>query len=171
MIVRTPLIVEGVRRAQRRWEKAHKRLAKAHSAAYVDYERRLETWEKRREGESPDAHVERLKTGDIDDHLMRQVRREREHMIAPLERREAKLDRKLERAKQRESPRKRAKRMAKDAARDERARQADARKVEHKARREEKKERKLRTPAAVIQAATRKVIAPRKLVRPRRRRA
>ena len=168
MPVRTLLILEGVRRRQKRWQKAHKRLAKAHSAAYSDYERRLEAWEKRRAGESPADHAERLKTGDTDERLMRQVRREREHVIAPLERREAKLSRKLRRAEERESPRKRAKRMAKDASKDERARAAYGRKV---ARGAEREERKLRTPQAVVQAAARKILAPKKMVKSKRRRA
>ena len=65
------LLLEGVKKAMRKWERAHDRLHNIARKGHKEYERGIEDWEARRPDETPEQHGQRLrrKAGDVDQSL------------------------------------------------------------------------------------------------------
>lgn len=104
-MIRTPLF-EGVKKAMRKWQDAHARLERVSGRGYKEHARRVAKWERRRPGETPEEHGERIRkqAGDVDqsiyDRVFAKHRRRIDTAAAEEERRRAKLERAEEKKRQ-----------------------------------------------------------------------
>jgi hypothetical protein len=103
-IRRTPLLLEGVKKRMRRWEKAHAELERVTAKGYRKFKKRVSAWERRRPEETPEEHAQRLATpSDVEDRVHADIVNEPK-MRARLDRartKEAKRRAALERAEDR----------------------------------------------------------------------
>jgi len=115
-LIRTPLLLEGVKKKMKRWKKAHADLERVTRKGYKKLQRRVSAWEKRRPGETPKQHTQRLATShDVDTRLHDRIVNEPK-MRSRLDRVKAVEERRrksLERSERRRDAKKQRKRMMK----------------------------------------------------------
>lgn len=111
---RTRLLAEGVKKAMRRWERAHARLNAVTRKGHKAYQRAVSAWEARRPGETPEEHGRRIqqRAGDVDQEIYNKVFAKRQAKIANASEEERRRREKLEKAEQAREAKRRAKALA-----------------------------------------------------------
>lgn len=103
IIARTPLLLEGVKKAMKRWERAHGQLERVTKRGYRKLQRRVAGWEKRRPDETPEQHSRRLsEPGDVEGEFHQQIvsQPKMRRRLDKAQAREAKRREELERAEE-----------------------------------------------------------------------
>lgn len=102
MFARTRLLIEGVKKAMRKWEKAHARLHRVTRKGFKEHEKKISRWERRRPDEAPEDHARRLQhqAGDVDQSLYDKVFAKHQSRIEQAAAKEARRREKLARAEE-----------------------------------------------------------------------
>lgn len=100
-MIRTPLF-EGVKKAMRKWEKAHSRLSRVSRSAYKEHAKKVSKWDARRPDETDERYGERIRSqgGDVEQSIYNRVFAKHQRRLDTAAAEEAKRRAKLERAEE-----------------------------------------------------------------------